>query len=112
MKKNTGRLITLVGSPASGKTFLANILKKRFDAEIILEEPDTGFPIEIQNNFKNKENYLEIVLWFRNHEINNYLRALDLINQGKNVIIDTPFYQKNRVKKIGSSLYFLLKQKK
>ena len=36
---------------------------------------------------------MEIVLWFRNHEINNYLRALDLINQGKNVIIDIPFYQ-------------------
>jgi deoxyadenosine/deoxycytidine kinase len=91
--KKKGKLLTLVGSPASGKTFLANILKKKFNAELILEEPNTGFPREIQENFKNKKNYLEIVLWFRNHEISNYIKALELINQGKNVILDTPFYQ-------------------
>lgn len=91
-EKYNCKIISMLGSPATGKTYLAKILAKELDAEIIYEHPENGFPIEIQENLKKQENLLDTIIWFRNHQINNYQKALEL-SKKKTVILDTPFYQ-------------------
>jgi deoxyadenosine/deoxycytidine kinase len=82
----------MVGNPAAGKTYLAEILAKELDAKIIYEHPKGGFPPEIGNNLKNQENLLDTILWFRNHQIKNFLQAKEL-SKNQTIILDTPFYQ-------------------
>ena len=88
-----GKLISLVGTPASGKTFLVNKLCNFFKFTPIYEKPKKGFPQEIINNLKTQSNFFQTILWFRNRQIQNYKKALNLCNKGINVVLDTPFYQ-------------------
>ena len=88
-----GKIIAIVGSPASGKTYLTKKLSNYYKFDVIFEEPTNGFPLQIISNLKNQINLFETMVWFRNLHINNYLSAISLTNKGKNVIIDTSFYQ-------------------
>ena len=89
----TGKIISLVGCPAAGKTFLADKLSDYYGAEMIYEKPDDDFPQEITNNLATQSNLFETIVWFRNQQIKNYERAMDLKEMGKDAILDTPFYQ-------------------
>lgn len=91
--KLKGKVITLVGNPAAGKTYLSEILKNELDAVVIYEQPSEGFPDEIKSNLKHQENLVDTILYFRNRQLDNHYKALDFASQGKVVIIDTPFYQ-------------------
>lgn len=91
--KLKGKVITLVGNPAAGKTYLSEILKKELDAVVIYEHPSEGFPDEIKSNLKHQENLVDTILYFRNRQLDNHYKALDIATQGKTVVIDTPFYQ-------------------
>ena len=88
-----GKLISLVGSSGCGKTFLAEKLTEHFEGEFLPEIPEEGPPDRIVCNLRNRANFLENERWFRRYEIEKYQRALDLKEEGKTVIIDTPFYQ-------------------
>ena len=88
-----GKVISLVGSPASGKTYLGNVLQEKLNADILYEHPAEGFPGEIKENLKKQTNLLETILYFRNIQIENHLKAQEIALNGKTVIIDTPFYQ-------------------
>ena len=91
--KYRGKVITLVGSPAAGKTYLGNILKDELDAIMLYEHPESGFPKQIQSNLENQENLFETILFFRNIQIENHLKAIELTKENNTVILDTPFYQ-------------------
>jgi len=91
--KLKGRVITLVGNPAAGKTYLSEVLKNALDAVVIYEHPAEGFPEEIKHNLKHQENLIDTILYFRNRQLENHRKALDIAAQGSIVIIDTPFYQ-------------------
>ena len=92
MPQLRGRLITTVGSPAAGKTFLADKLAAYFNAEIIYERPPEGLPAEIKQNFDTESHLFETILWFRNRQIQNHLHAKALLMTGKNVVTDVPLY--------------------
>lgn len=88
-----GKLISLAGSPAAGKTFLANKLAEHFNADILYEHPESEeFPKLIKQSFNTQSHLFETIVWFRNRHINNHLRAKTLIAEGKNVITDVPIY--------------------
>jgi len=89
----TGKLISLVGSSGCGKTFLAEKLTEHFKGEFLPEMPEGGPPQRIVKNLQERTNFLENELWFRSYEIEKYERALSLRDEGKIVILDTPFYQ-------------------
>lgn len=91
-KKYNNKIISMVGNPAAGKTFLSEKLKNELNAEIIYEHPNSGFPKEIEINLKEQKNLFDTILWFRNHQINNFIKAKEL-SKSKTVILDTPFYQ-------------------
>ncbi len=90
--KFKNKVISMVGNPAAGKTYLAEMLARELNAQIIYEHPENGFPDEIGNNLKKQENLLDTILWFRNHQIKNFMKAKELAKE-QTVILDTPFYQ-------------------
>lgn len=92
INKFKGKIISLAGCPASGKTFLGEILKKELNAQMLYEHPEEGFPLEIQTNLKNQTNLLETILFFRNIQIKNHLEAIELKKNNITSIIETPFY--------------------
>jgi Predicted ATPase/kinase involved in NAD metabolism len=90
-----GKIISLVGSPASGKSFLANLLAKELGGRILFEHPSEGFPEQIKYNLEKQMNLLETILWFRNRQIKNHLLAQEMVlNNDTTVILDTPFLSK------------------
>ena len=87
-----GKVISMVGNPAAGKTFLAEKLATFLDAEILYENSNNKIPEEIKRNLKHQRNLFETIIHFRNVQLSNYLRAQSLVKTGKTVILDTPFY--------------------
>lgn len=86
------KIITIVGSPACGKSFLAKKLASYYNA-IIIEELPLELPEKIKQNLSTQTNLFENQIWFRNLHLQNYKNAINNKNLGKNVILDAPFYQ-------------------
>lgn len=84
-----GKIIAVVGSIASGKSFLVRNLGKEYNVETFLEGEDADFPDFIKKNLANAENYLQTELYFLNQGIRHYLNALELKKQGRDVVLDT-----------------------
>ncbi len=82
------KIIAVDGPPASGKTFLAQKLGQRYDADVLLERAE-AFPQRIKQNLLNQRRFLETVLWFRNYQIQRYNEATKLRKSGKWVVLDT-----------------------
>jgi len=81
-------IITIIGAPGVGKTFLVKKLTKALKAKPLFEEAG-GIPKRIIDNFKKDIRWFETTLWFRNRLIENIEKALKLKKQGKMVIMDT-----------------------
>lgn len=83
-----GKIIAVVGAAGSGKSTLARELIKHYRG-IELPEFEAGIPERIQENFKNRTNLLETILWFRNQQIRRMHKAVELRNAGRYVFMDT-----------------------
>ncbi len=83
-----GKIIAVVGAPRSGKSFLVKKLAQHFKAETFLEGEEGEFPARIEEDIKNNIRPLERVLWFRTMLVERYLKAMELRDQGKIVILD------------------------
>jgi len=89
-----GKVISLVGAPGTGKTFLAKKLEEKLNALVILEEGADGFPDKIQRNLAKQEDLFETILWFRNKQISDFLAAKKLASSEMvPIILETPYYQ-------------------
>lgn len=89
MGKNNGRIISVVGAPASGKSTLIRSLRKEYKVKVLLEGEEKDLPIYIRKNIKEGKNGLQTTLFFHNQEVKQYLKALQLKNNGYDVILDT-----------------------
>lgn len=87
-----GKIITIAGCSASGKTYLAEKLTQHYNAEFLPEIPPEGFPVEIVKNWETQSHLFETIVWFRNRQIQSYEKAQELARQGKTVVSDLPFY--------------------
>jgi len=83
-----GKIIAVVGAPRSGKSFLVQKLADHFKAETFLEGEEGEFPARIEEDIKNNIRPLERILWFRTMLVDRYLKAMELREQGKTVILD------------------------
>jgi len=83
------KIISVIGAPRSGKSFLAKKLAGKLNYEIILEGENGEFPAFIKDDIKNKTNGIRRTLWFRNKQLTNFLNAVDLQKQGQGSILDT-----------------------
>ncbi|GEM_PF-1657130 len=82
------RIISIIGAPGVGKSFLVEKLAKKINATAILEEAN-GLPDRIIENFKNNCGQMETILWFRNKLIEDIKKAFCLKEQKISVVMDT-----------------------
>ncbi len=87
--KKKGEIIAVVGAPASGKSFLINEWKKKYDITAFFEGEEKDLPKYIKSNIRLSENGLQTTLYFHNQAVRHYLKALKLKNEEKSVILDT-----------------------
>ena len=87
-----GKTIGIIGSPGSGKSFLASKFLDFENTEVIFED-QTKFPEFIINSLNSKSHLFETILWFRNKQVNDWITAKKSINENKIIVLDTTFYQ-------------------
>jgi deoxyadenosine/deoxycytidine kinase len=83
-----GKIIAVVGGPRSGKSFLVKKLAEHFGAVSLFEGEEGTFPPRILEDIEKNIRPLERILWFRNHFVGQYLKALEAKAQGKMVVLD------------------------
>lgn len=91
-----GKIIAITGGPRTGKSTLVKFLAKQLDAVPFFEGEEKDFPSRVLEDIKSGERILELVLWFRNKLIKEYLRAMEIKKNGKIAILDT-FWATNDV---------------
>jgi deoxyadenosine/deoxycytidine kinase len=89
MKKESGKIIAVVGAPRSGKSYLAKKLSQHFNCRLFLEGEDLDFPARIKEDIKENVRPLERILWFRNQQVKKFFLAVKYRNKGETVIVDT-----------------------
>lgn len=87
--KKPGKIIAVVGAPATGKSTLVKLLKKEFGFYAIFEGEENDVPGFIKENINKDQNGLQTIVWFHNRLIEQYLKAIRLKNSGKTVVLDT-----------------------
>ncbi len=87
--KKKGKIIAVVGAPASGKSFLINEWKKKYDVVVFFEGEEKDLPKYIKSNIRLNKNGLQTILYFHNQTVRHYLKALELKDKEKSVILDT-----------------------
>jgi|SRR3989344_2124838 len=82
------RIISIIGSPGVGKSFLVKKLAEKLNAVPILEE-GKEIPERIIDNFKNESRQMETIIFFRNRLLENIRDAIEIKSQGRVVVMDT-----------------------
>lgn len=95
LKSHRGKIIGIVGCPASGKSLLAKQLAKEFSAETFFEGEAMKFPERIVENLGEGKRPLETCLWFHQNRFDDYLKASEFRRKGRTVVMDT-FWLTNR----------------
>jgi deoxyadenosine/deoxycytidine kinase len=86
--KKIGKIIAVVGAPASGKSTLVSSLAKIRKVRYFLEKEEE-LPGYIKDNIKRNKNGLQTILFFHNRAVDNYIKSIKLKSEGKTVILDT-----------------------
>lgn len=87
MDNTKGKIIAVVGSPRSGKSFLSKILADHYGADVFIEDVNV-FPARILEDLAKNIRPLERSLWFRNQLVRKYRDALVCKKEGKSAIVD------------------------
>ena len=87
--KNKGKIIAVVGAPATGKSTLVRFLGKKLKAKIILEGEEKDVPKFIKDNISKDKNGFQTILWFHNRLVKQYLKALEWKKEEKVIVLDT-----------------------
>ncbi len=83
-----GKIIAITGGPRSGKSTLVKLLATHLNAVPFLEGEEKDIPKRIIDDIKNSDKPLELMLWFRNHAVKQYLEALEVKEKGGTAILD------------------------
>ena len=89
-----GKIISIVGAPGCGKSFLVNKLATYYKGIAILEGEETDLPKQIIRDLKYRDKNYEVFLWWRNKLAGEMLYAQKIKNSGKIVITDN-FWMNN-----------------
>jgi deoxyadenosine/deoxycytidine kinase len=84
--------IGIIGSPGSGKTYLAARFAQHLGARSIFEE-EFHFPERIFENLRRGKDLFETIVWFRNKQLDEHNRTIGLANQYPLVVSDSTLYQ-------------------
>ena len=84
----SGRIIAITGGPRSGKSTLVKLLAKHYGGVAFLEGEEKDFPQRIIEDMKSSSNVLELMLYFRNLAVEQYVQALKLKADGVDCFMD------------------------
>lgn len=87
MDNSKGKIIAVVGSPRSGKSFLSKILADHYNADVFIEDANV-FPARILEDLAKNVRPLERSLWFRNQLVRKYREALVSKKEDRFAILD------------------------
>ena len=85
----SGKIVDIVGAPASGKSTFARYLAKNYKVKVFSEGEANDFPNFVKDNIKDNKNRLQTVLYFHNLTIGLYKQALQTRKKGHNIVLDT-----------------------
>lgn len=88
MDNKQGKIIAVTGGPRSGKSTLVKMLAEHFQGKAFLEGEEHDFPKRIIDDIVNEDKSLELMLWFRNHAVKQYLEALKIKDNGGVAVLD------------------------
>lgn len=91
-----GKIIVISGGPRTGKSSLVKLLADKLQGQAFLEGEEKDFPVRILEDIKSQTNLMEVLLWFRNKSIKEYIQALKLKREGVTSILDC-FWLTNNV---------------
>jgi deoxyadenosine/deoxycytidine kinase len=91
-----GYIIVITGGPGLGKSTLVKKLADHYNGAAILEGEEKDFPQRILDDIANNERIFELVLFFRNKAVAEYIEALKIKERGGVVFLDT-FWLTNNV---------------
>ena len=83
-----GKVISIIGPTASGKSLLCRELQKKTGWPVVKEFDE--MPKEIEEEINKDPESLKLQIWFRNQRINAIQKARNL-SQNTNVLLDTCF---------------------
>lgn len=83
-----GKIIAVIGAPRSGKSFLVQKLAQRLEYRPFMEE-EIALPKYLEDDIQDNTNGLRRIIWFRNAQVSHFLDAVDLSEQGENILLDT-----------------------
>lgn len=81
-------VISVIGAPGAGKSFLVDKLAKRLNAIPMFEKVEE-IPSRVIVNLKYDLRQVETILWFRNKSITEMKEALRMKGEGEIVVTDT-----------------------
>jgi deoxyadenosine/deoxycytidine kinase len=91
-----GKIIAITGGPRTGKSTLTKLLSAKLNATAFLEGEEKDFPPRIWENIKTNHRLLELLIWFRNKCVKDYLEAMEIKKNGGIAILDS-FWATNDV---------------
>jgi deoxyadenosine/deoxycytidine kinase len=83
-----GKIIAITGGPRSGKSTLVKLLSEFYNGVAYLEGEEKDFPKRIIDDIKNEKNRLELILYFRNLTVGQYIQALREKAKGRYCFMD------------------------
>lgn len=91
-----GKIIAVTGGPRTGKSTLVKLLSEKLNAKAFLEGEEKDFPPRIWEDIQTGNRMLELLVWFRNKGVKDYLEAIKIKENGGIAILDA-FWATNDV---------------
>ncbi len=85
----SGKVIVITGGPRTGKSTLVQLLSQKLTGQAFLEGEEKDLPARILEDIKLGHRNLELILWFRNKCVQDYIKALEIKRKGGIAILDT-----------------------
>lgn len=85
----SGKIVSIVGTVRSGKSFLTHKLAQHYNVPCFLEGEDEDIPPEIVEGIEKNTKTMERLIFFRNRFIKQHLEALALAQQHRFIFLDT-----------------------
>lgn len=84
-----GKIIVVTGGPRTGKSTLVKLLSQKLQGKPFLEGEEEDFPKRILEDIALNKRILELIVWFRNKYVKDYLDALEIKRNGGTAVLDT-----------------------
>ena len=83
-----GKIIVITGGPRTGKSTLVKLIAEKLGGVAFLEGEEKDFPKRIWEDIQQGTRVLELMIWFRNKLVKDYLEAVKIKESGGVAVLD------------------------